>query len=153
MDCRSARTGRGENFGRTQHTRSVRTGTENSLHKTPITFAQPEKNRLSTNPGTAQALTPPHSSTRSQEESSGPATSTSHLSCQHLDWPTHADSRLQHTLPRTLLRHSDLKDSSSQCTELLLPQCWRLDPFHVQRLRSPHLLLPPSLPRVRPRRC
>ena len=157
-DCMDARLGTKQALASTQELNTWTVAAhaqaeENNHHKTPTTFAQPEKNRLSTNPGTAQALTPPHSSTRSQEESSRPATSTSHLSCQHLDWPTHADSRLQHTLPRTLLRHSDLKDSSSQCAGLLLPWCWRLDPSHVQRWRSPHLLLPPSLPRVRPRPC
>ena len=39
------------------------------------------------------------------------------------------------------MRHSDLKDCSSQCTEQLLPQCQHLDPSHVQRWRSPHLHL------------
>ena len=145
-DCMDARLGTKQALASTQELNTWTVAAhaqaeENNHHKTPITFAQPEKNRLSTNPGTAQALTPPHSSTRSQEESSGPATSTSPLSCQHLEWPTHADSRLQHTLPRTLLRHSDLKDSSSQCAGLLLPRCWRLDPSHVQRWRSPLLHL------------
>ena len=57
-------------FGPTQYTRGVRSGTENNHHKTLMALAQPDENRLSTNPGKAQALRTPHSSTRSQEESS-----------------------------------------------------------------------------------
>ena len=72
IDCMDARLG----------TKQDLTSTEELNTWTVAAHLQAEKNRLSTNLGTSQALTPPHSSTRSQEASSELTTNRSHLNCQ-----------------------------------------------------------------------